>query len=58
MQTGTKRHLKSLVMMLSGGVLLASGDCLPRHFWADFAGFGIETTAGEIIAGMVGLFFP
>jgi len=51
-------RLRPIILLLGGSTLLATGDCLPRHFWVDLAGSSIETATGEIITGLIGLFFP
>lgn len=52
------RSLRPMMILLGACMFLAGGGCLPRHFWADLAGSTIETATNDIIAGVIGLFFP
>ncbi len=50
----TKRHrYQAVVLLLSGGMLLGSGSCVPEDFWADLVGTLITSAADTVVVGAV-----
>ncbi len=48
-----RRTYSALAWLLSGGMLLSSGSCVPEDFWADLVGTLITSAADTVVIGAV-----